>query len=305
MTMKLYRIISTTLATLLATTLAIGAQAHDLAEVKASGVLRHLGVPYAHFVTGTETNPGLDVEVMQMFAKHLGVRYEYVKTDWKNVLGDLTGQMLESRPEGLIPVGSREVKGDLIANGLTVLPPRQKIVDYSNPTFPSAVWLVASSKSRAKPIKASGNMERDIAATKKQMTIGSTLVMESTCLDPKLYDLKDKGYKLNYYTRSTNLNEMIPAVLNKDAEMTLLDVPDILVALSKWPGKFKVIGPVSDVQRMGVAFRKDTPELRAAFNEYLAQIQKDGSYNKLVVKYYPLAPRYFPEFFNLGKKAKS
>lgn len=291
------------LVAVLAAVVSVGAFAYDLAEVKASGVMRHLGVPYAHFVTGSEAEPGLDVEVMKLFAKHLGVRYEYVKTDWKNVLGDLTGQMLESRPEGLVAVGSKEVKGDIIANGLTVLPPRQKVVDYSDPTFPSAVWLIATGKSKARPIKASGDMEQDIAATKKQMNLGSTLVMESTCLDPKLYDLKDKGFQLNYYTRSTNLNEMIPAVLNKDADMTLLDVPDVLVALSKWPGKFKVIGPISNEQRMGAAFRKDSPELRAAFNQFLAQIRKDGSYNKLVTKYYPLAPRYFPDFFRSGGKS--
>lgn len=287
----------------LTTLTSAGVLAQDLAEVKANGVLRHLGVPYAHFVTGGDSDPGLDVEVMRLFAKHLGVRYEYVKTDWKNVLGDLTGQMLESRPEGLVAVGSKPVKGDVIANGLTVLPPRQKIVDYSDPTFPSAVWLVATSKSKARPIKASGDMEKDIAETKKKMTQGSTLVMESTCLDPKLYDLKDKGYQLNYYTRSTNLNEMIPAVLNKDADMTLLDVPDILVALSKWPGKFKVIGPISNEQRMGAAFRKESPELRAAFNAFFAGIQKDGTYNKLVARYYPLAPRYFPDFFRAGGKS--
>lgn len=299
--MKLPRLILALLAT--TTLFASAVQAQDLADVKASGVLRHLGVPYAHFVTGNEKDPGLDVEVMRLFAQHLGVKYEYVKTDWKNVLGDLTGQVLESRPEGLTAVGSKEVKGDVIANGLTVLPPRQKIVDYSNPTFPSAVWLVAASKSKVKPIKASGDMEKDIAATKQQMNKAPTLVMEATCLDPKLYDLKDKGYQLNYYTRSTNLNEMIPAVLNKDAEMTLLDVPDILVALSKWPGKFKVIGPISNEQRMGAAFRKDSPELRAAFNAFFAQIKQDGTYNKLVRKYYPLAPRYFPEFFGVGGKS--
>lgn len=299
--MKLPRLILALLAT--TTLFASAVQAQDLADVKASGVLRHLGVPYAHFVTGSEKDPGLDVEVMRLFAQHLGVKYEYIKTDWKNVLGDLTGQVLESRPEGLTAVGSKEVKGDLIANGLTVLPPRQKIVDYSNPTFPSAVWLVAASKSKVKPIKASGDMEKDIAATKQQMNKAPTLVMEATCLDPKLYDLKDKGYQLNYYTRSTNLNEMIPAVLNKDAEMTLLDVPDILVALSKWPGKFKVIGPISNEQRMGAAFRKDSPELRAAFNAFFAQIKQDGTYNKLVRKYYPLAPRYFPEFFGVGGKS--
>ena len=70
--------------------------AQDLAEIKARGVLRHLGVPYANFVTGS--GDGLDVEIVQLFARHIGVRYEYVKTDWPNVIGDLVGHDLQYKP---------------------------------------------------------------------------------------------------------------------------------------------------------------------------------------------------------------
>jgi hypothetical protein len=59
-------------------------RAADLEEVRTSGVLRHLGVPYANFVTGA--GDGMDVELIQAFAKSLGVRYEYVETDWGTVL---------------------------------------------------------------------------------------------------------------------------------------------------------------------------------------------------------------------------
>ena len=47
-------------------------------EVMKHGKLRHLGTPYAHFVTGS--GDGFSVELMQLFAKYLGVRYEYVET---------------------------------------------------------------------------------------------------------------------------------------------------------------------------------------------------------------------------------
>ena len=66
------------------------ALARDLKEIKQEGVLRHLGVPYANFVDGADN--GLDVELMRLFAKELGVRYEYVETNWKTVISDLTGQ---------------------------------------------------------------------------------------------------------------------------------------------------------------------------------------------------------------------
>jgi ABC-type amino acid transport substrate-binding protein len=48
---------------------------------------------------------------------------------------------------------------------------------------------------------------------------------------------------------------------------------------------------------MGVAFRKTSPLLREAFDRYLAMVRGDGRYRKLVEKYYPAVPDYFPEFF--------
>ncbi|MEH6451847.1 MAG: transporter substrate-binding domain-containing protein, partial [Psychromonas sp.] len=102
--------------------------------------------------------------------------------------------------------------------------------------------------------------------------------------------------------RERKLNEMVPAILNEDAESTLLDVADTLIALEKWPGEIKVIGPVSEDQRMAVAFNKKTPELRKAFNLYLKQIKADGSYNKLVQKYYPAVFYFYPDFFALAKE---
>ncbi len=64
--------------------------AQDLPDIKKAGVLRHLGVPYANFVTGS--GDGLDVELMKNFAAHLGVKYKYVQTDWGQLFGDLTGR---------------------------------------------------------------------------------------------------------------------------------------------------------------------------------------------------------------------
>ena len=50
------------------------ALAADLAEIRQRGVLRHLGVPYANFVSGF--GDGLDVELLKGFAANIGVRYE-------------------------------------------------------------------------------------------------------------------------------------------------------------------------------------------------------------------------------------
>ena len=116
----------------------------DLKEIKKAGELRHLGVPYAYFVTGL--GDGLDVEVMQGFAKYIGVKYVYVKTNWDDMFKDLTGKDNKTGQNS-------HIKGDIIANGLTKLPWREKLVNYSTPTFPSGVWLIARANSNIKPIQ--------------------------------------------------------------------------------------------------------------------------------------------------------
>jgi ABC-type amino acid transport substrate-binding protein len=99
------------------------------------------------------------------------------------------------------------------------------------------------------------------------------------------------------YTKSANLNEMVPALIKGDADFSLLDVPDAILDLQRWAGKIKVIGPISGHQELAAAFPKNSPELRKAFDEYLVRLKADGSYDKLVDKYYPGIRRYFPDFF--------
>ena len=125
----------------------------------------------------------------------------------------------------------------------------------------------------------------------------SLLVMEGTVLDPDNYGLSGDVLDLRVYTRSSNLNEMVPALLEHDAELTLLDVPDVILDLRKWAGRIKILGPVSEQQLMAAAFSTDSPQLRAAFDDYLRELKRDGRYDTLVDRYYPGIRRYFPEFF--------
>jgi ABC-type amino acid transport substrate-binding protein len=265
----------------------------DLAQVRKSGVLRHVGIPYANFVTGA--GDGMDVELMQRFAKYLGVRYEYVKSDWGSVIQDVTGKKIQAKGDEVTVLGDAPVRGDLIANGFTVLPWRQKVVSFSSPTFPSQIWLVARVDSKVKPIKPSGNINTDIARSKALMKKKDVMALKKTCLDPDLYNLEATGANVICFNGS--LNELAPAIINGKAEMTILDVPDALVALEKWPGKIKILGPVSRRQEMAVAFPLSSPQLRDAFNSFLKQAQRDGSYGRIVKQYYPTAFAFFPDFF--------
>ena len=271
------------------------AQAADLAEIKARGELRHLGIPYANFVTGG--GDGFDVEIVQGFARRIGVKYTLVYSDFYSIVRDLLGKDVTRNGDEVKLTGEFPVKGDMIATGFTVLPWRQQVVLYSQATFPSQVMLVAPSSSAYTPIKGSDNLAKDIEETKGLLGGQTLLVMEKTCLDPANYGLKGRGIDLKPYTKSTNINEMVPTLLAGGARLSLLDVPSMLLDLRKWGGKIKVIGPVSEHQELAAAFPKDAVELRREFDAYLKSIKADGSYDRLVDKYYPGIRRYFPEFF--------
>ncbi len=273
-----------------------GAQADeggDLEAIRRRGVLRHLGIPYANFVTGG--GDGLDVELMRRFAARLGVVYEFVETDWPDAIPDLTGRRVSPRQPDPAAARAVPIRGDVLATGLTVLPWRARSVAFSSPVFPTQVWVVARAASPIAPIKPAGRLADDIATVKALLRGKVVLGVAETCLDPSLYKLEQTGARLEL--RKLRLDEVAPALIQGDGDLALLDVADAMVALQRFPGKVKVIGPVSETQQMSVAFRPGARQLRAAFEQFLAEFRRDGSYDALVQAYYPEAPVYFREFF--------
>ena len=277
---------------------AVGARAADdgggdLEAIRRRGVLRHLGIPYANFVTGG--GDGFDVELMRRFAARLGVAYEYVETDWPDAIPDLIGRRVSPRqpdPRAARPV---PIRGDVVATGMTVLPWRARSVAFSRPVFPTQVWVVARASSPLAPIRPTGRLADDIAAVKVLLRGRAVLGVADTCLEPSLYGLERTGARIEL--RKLRLDEVAPALIQGDGDLALLDVADAMVALQRFPGKVKVIGPVSETQAMSVAFRPGAPRLREAFERFLAESRRDGSYDALVQAYYPEAPVYFRDFF--------
>lgn len=282
--------------------------AYDLQEIKKKGVLRHIGVPYANFVSYINRDEfqllsGLDVEIVKGFSKSIGVKYQYVPAKWSNVIGKLIGRHALLGNNEILLGEQSIIEGDIIANGMTILNWRKELINFSNDYFPSAVWLVARADSDLTPIIPTGSINKDIEQVKKLLNGKDILAMEYSCLDPNLYNLYDTGANIIFPEHDRKLNEMVPAILNNDAESTLLDVADSLIALEKWPSEIKVIGPVSQAQRMAAGFRKDSPELRKAFNQYLIGIRNNGTYRQLVEKYYPSVFHFYGDYFKESNKA--
>ena len=278
--------------------LSSSAFADDLREIKKRGTLRHLGIQYAHFII-KENNEyvGLDVELMKLFAKHLGVRYKFIATTWDTLFTDLTGRKMIGSTNEFESNQSEPIRGDIIANGLTVLQWREKVVNYSHPTFPTGVWVIAPAKSSLVPIRPSGDIARDISQVKNLLHHHSILTVNHTCLDAKSFGF-DETVRTVQLTGNSSLDGLVPTVMKGTVDATLLDIPDALIALQKYPGEIIILGPVTKNQIMGTAVAKSSPNLLKAFNKFFTQIWRDGTYHALVEKYYPSVFIYFEDFFN-------
>ncbi len=270
--------------------------AGDLKDVLKAGKLRHIGVYYANFIKKDKT--GLDVELMQMFSAYLGVKYEFVESSWSNLLPDLVGRVVKPKGDDIELLEKRKIKGDVIATGFTILPWRKKIVDFSEITFPTGIWLIGNANLSIQPITPTGIIEKDIKATKKLLKGLTVLSLKDSCLDSDLYKISETGAKVKLFPSERNLSEMIPSVMAGVVDTTLMDVPVALIALQKWPGEIKVIGPISPNQGMACAFPKTSPNLRMEFDKFFSQCKADGRYKKLVSKYYPSVFIYYPGFLN-------
>jgi ABC-type amino acid transport substrate-binding protein len=267
----------------------------DLEDVLKAGKLRHLGIPYANFVSNQ--GDGLDVEVMKLFADYLGVKYEFVPSSWNKIIPDLTGKIIHPRGNDVELTGSSPVRGDVIGTGFTVLPWREKIVDFSTPAFPTGVWLIARADSALNPITPTGDIKKDIAAVKSGLQGTSVLTMKDSCLDPDLYQMRETGAAIKFFPPYRDLDEMIPSVIAGSVDTTLMDVPVALVALQRWAGEIKVVGPVSLQQEMAYAFDKSARKLRAEFEKFFSACKADNTFRGLVNKYYPSVFSYYPDFF--------
>ncbi|BBO72531.1 ABC transporter substrate-binding protein [Desulfosarcina alkanivorans] len=271
------------------------AHGQDLKDVLKAGKLRHLGIPYANFVSSR--GDGLDVELMQRFAAHLGVDYEFVQSSWPTIIPDLTGKTIRPEGDDVAVTGSSEVRGDVIATGFTVLAWRRKIVNFSTASFPTGVWLITRADSKINPVTPSGSIRDDIDTVKAGLNGHSVLALKDSCLDPGLYQLGKTGATIQLLDPERDLDEMIPLVIARRTDTSLMDVPVALIALEKWPGQIKVVGPISLQQEMAPAFAKSSPELLAAFEAFFKHFKEEGTYNRLVAKYYPTVFAYYPDFF--------
>ena len=241
-----------------------GARADTLDEVKKRGTLvvgmEAAYVPYEFFKDGKII--GYDPDIIDLFVPKLGVKAQLVDTAWNGIIPALYAK-----------------KFDVIVSAMTITKERAEKVLFSMPyADASNVILLRAGEDRIKTAD-------DLSGRIVGVQIGSAAAGIIKTFEDKLKAAGKPGYsdvkQYEHYPEAYQdlLNKRIDAVVNSKSTM--------LVVMKDAPGKFKMIGGVSDITAyFGMAFRKEDVAFQSFVNEQLAGMKKDGTLAKLQEKWF-------------------
>jgi cystine transport system substrate-binding protein len=245
-------------ALLVAGTAAAAAPAHTdrLDAAKARGTLRvaleGTYPPFNFRDAASGQLAGYDVDVARLVAARLGLKPEFVTTEWSAILAGLGAG-----------------KYDVIVSQVGITPQRAQAFDFSQPYTYSGPQLIVRKNER--------NDYKSLADLKgKKIGVGQGSVFEQQARAMPGLEVK------SYPAAPENLQDLafgrIDAALN-DSLMI-----GYLLKNSQLP--IRAGARVGAVTSMGVAFQKGNPKLQAAIDHALAAARADGSLGRAAVKWF-------------------
>jgi len=232
------------------------ASAADLLDkVKARGTLKvALEGTYPPFNYKEKTGElaGYDVDVARLLASKLGVKVEFISSEWASILAGLSAN-----------------KYDVIVSQVGINPKREQAFDFSTPYIYSMPQLIVRSNDAA--------AYKTLADLKgKKLGVGQGSVYEQQA--KAVPGIAVRSYPAAPDTMADLAAGRIDAALN-DSLMSAY-----LLKISKLP--IKAGARVGAVERMGIPFQKGNPQFKAALNRALAEMAADGSLTKISLKWF-------------------
>lgn len=238
--------------------LAAVAHANSLENIQRTKVLKvciwpdYFGVSYRNPRSGVLQ--GIDIHLSRDFAQELGVKLQYVETNFANVVADL-----ESR------------KCHIAMMGVGVIPSRAERVDFSAPYLRSDVFAVTSKSNTV--IKTWEDLDRP----------GRVIsVLKGTFMEP----LMKKTLKQAIVQVAERPGERERDVESGRADAFMTDYPyaQRMLVNTDWA---RVISPVKPIQPTDYAYAvpKGESAWLARVNQFVARIKQDGRLEKYATEF--------------------
>ncbi len=237
--------------------LAAPASAADLlATVKQRGTLRiameGTYPPFNFKDQKTGQLSGYDVDVAKLLASKLGLKPEFVATEWSAILAGLGAG-----------------KYDVIVSQVGITPKRQEAFDFSTPYTYSSPQLIVRANDTAN-YASLDNLKG------KKLGVGQGSIFEQQAKAVTGITIK------SYPAAPENLQDLasgrVDAALNDSLMVAYL------LKNSKLP--IKAGARVGKVEQMGIPFARGNPQFMAALDKALAEAGADGSLKAISVKWF-------------------
>ncbi|QTD45721.1 glutamine ABC transporter substrate-binding protein [Ottowia testudinis] len=234
-------------------TVALGAAAapHALAQSGAPiKVATDATFPPMEFVENGKRT-GFDIELMEALARSMGRPIEWTDIDFK----------------GLVP-GLVSRRFDVALSAIYITDERKKVVDFTQPYYAGGLVVMVKdgNASIAKPA--------DLAGKKVSVQVGTKSVQF----------LKEKYPQAQLVEVEKN-QEMFNLVDIGRADAAVTGKP-AAYQYARTRGGLRVLPEQLTTEEYGIAVRKDLPELTKALNDALAKVKADGTYDKIVGKWF-------------------
>lgn len=205
--------------------------------------------PFEYYAGGKRT--GFDIDLVDAIGKSMGKKIEWTDIDFK----------------GLIP-GIISKRFDMAASAIYITPERAKVVDFSDSYYPGGLVILV------KKDNTTIHGPDDLAGKKVSVQVGTKSVGF----------LKDNYPKVDRVEVEKN-EEMFSLVDTGRVDAAVTGKPAAKLYAQKNPG-VKVIDKQITTEEYGFAISKDESGLVKAVNEALAKLKADGTYQKLVDRWF-------------------
>ncbi len=198
---------------------------------------------------------GFDVDLWDGIAKKIGVEYKLVPMDFNGLIPGLTTGNL-----------------DVVLAAIFIKSSREKAIDFSHPYFRAGLKVMVPIDNT--DIKGPEDLKGKVVAVKT-----GTATVDY---------VKTLGVKK--MTQFPNIDQAYLEVATGGADAAMHDTPNVLYYIkTAGKGRVKAVGADVKAAFYGIGFQQGS-ELRDKVNVALLEMQEDGSYDKIYIKWFGSAP---------------
>ena len=220
-----------------------------------AGIVSDIGLPFT--IRQENDLAGFDIELSMRFAASLGMNYEPVDLPFGSMIASISTSKI-----------------DLATCSMMITEERKKQVDFSEPYYESGISLFAMKENIVVPEKTKMALLDDIADKRIGVFTGT--------VHDRLVSEKYPNAEIFRYDGGT---DMIAALSGDKIDAAMLDHITARLILKRNPHLGILTEDVLTLP-LGVGFKKNNPELRDEFNQYLKEIREDGTYDTIFKRWF-------------------